>query len=70
MKVKDVMMQDVQVCMPEANLAAAAMIMWENDCGVVPVMREDCEVLGGNHGSGYLHGSSYEAQVCLRDHCR
>jgi CBS domain-containing protein len=45
-KVKDVMMRDVKVCVPEDNLAAAAMIMWQNDCGVVPVMREDCEVLG------------------------
>ena len=46
MKVKAVMMRDVQVCVPEDNLAAAAMIMWRNDCGIVPVMREDCEVLG------------------------
>jgi CBS domain-containing protein len=47
MKVKDVMTRDVQVCTPETNLAAAAMIMWENDCGCVPVMNsDDCKVIG------------------------
>jgi CBS domain-containing protein len=47
MKVKDVMTRDVQVCTPDMNLAAAAMIMWENDCGCVPVMNpDDCRVIG------------------------
>ena len=47
MKVKDVMTRNVHVCTPETNLAAAAMIMWENDCGCVPVMNpDDCKVIG------------------------
>lgn len=46
MKVKDVMTRAVQVCTPETNLAAGGMIMWENDCGVVPVMNDDCKVIG------------------------
>lgn len=47
MKVKDVMTRDVQVCTPEMNLAAAAMIMWEHDCGCAPVMNpDDCRVIG------------------------
>jgi CBS domain-containing protein len=46
MKVKDVMTRHVRVCTPDTNLAAAAMIMWNNDCGVVPVMNDDARVLG------------------------
>jgi CBS domain-containing protein len=46
MKVKDVMTRDVQICTPDNNLAAVAMIMLKNDCGVVPVMKYDCEVVG------------------------
>ena len=46
MKVKDVMTREVKTCMPDTNLAAAAMIMWENDCGVVPVVHSDGKVIG------------------------
>ena len=38
MKVQEVMMQDVQVCQPDTNLAAAAALMWEADCGILPVV--------------------------------
>ncbi|MFN3485786.1 MAG: CBS domain-containing protein [Planctomycetota bacterium] len=38
MKVKDACTSDVKTCSPEANLAHAAVLMWENDCGVVPVV--------------------------------
>jgi CBS domain-containing protein len=38
MKVQEVMMQDVQVCQPDMNLAAAAALMWEADCGILPVV--------------------------------
>ena len=46
MHVKDVMTRHVQVCAPDTNLGVAAMIMWKNDCGVVPVMNDDTKVLG------------------------
>ena len=46
MKVKDVMTHDVKTCAPDTNLAAAAMIMWENDCGIVPVVSHEGNVLG------------------------
>jgi CBS domain-containing protein len=46
MKIKDVMTSNAQVCTPETNLATAAMIMWENDCGSVPVRHKDCKVIG------------------------
>ncbi len=38
MKVQDVMTEQVKSCWPDTNLAAAAAMMWENDCGVLPVV--------------------------------
>jgi len=46
MKVKDLMTTDVKRCSLETNLAAAAKIMWEGDCGVVPVTDERDHVVG------------------------
>lgn len=41
MKVHEVMTSKVEPCQGGTDLAAAAMIMWRNDCGVVPVIEED-----------------------------
>lgn len=38
MKVKDACTPNVKTCSPEANLAHAAVLMWESDCGIVPVV--------------------------------
>jgi CBS domain-containing protein len=46
MKVQDVMTCDVQTCRPETNLADAAMRMWRNDCGVLPVIADGQKVVG------------------------
>ena len=46
MKVKDLMTTDVKRCTPDTNLAAAARIMWEGDCGAVPVTDERGHVVG------------------------
>jgi CBS domain-containing protein len=46
MKVKDLLTSDVKSCSPNADLAAAATIMWDHDCGVVPVVDDDRKVLG------------------------
>jgi CBS domain-containing protein len=46
MKVKDVMTTAIQVCMPETSLATAAIMMWENDCGVIPVVDLEEKVVG------------------------
>ena len=46
MKVKDLMITDVKRCSPETNLASAAKIMWEGDCGAVPVTDERDNVIG------------------------
>jgi CBS domain-containing protein len=46
MTVKDVLTEQVTTCQPETNLAAASALMWENDCGVLPVLNERGELLG------------------------
>ena len=46
MKVEDVMTRDVEYCTLETNLAAAAMQMWDRDCGVLPVVDEQRKVIG------------------------
>jgi CBS domain-containing protein len=46
MKVQDVMTQEVETCWPDTNLAAAAAMMWENDCGVLPVVADEGKAIG------------------------
>ena len=40
MKIKDIMTTDVRTCSPGTNLAAAAALMLDGDCGILPVMDE------------------------------
>jgi CBS domain-containing protein len=46
MKVKDVMTPKVRTCFMSDNLTAATQLMWENDCGCVPVLNEHAQVVG------------------------
>jgi CBS domain-containing protein len=46
MKVQEIMTSDVKCCSPDTNLATAAKIMWECDCGAVPVTENDGKVVG------------------------
>lgn len=46
MTVRDLANFDVKVCSPDTDLASAAKIMWDCDCGVVPVVNEERRVLG------------------------
>lgn len=46
MKVQDLMTSEVKTCHPEQSLATAATMMWEYDCGVLPVVNESNQVLG------------------------
>jgi len=46
MTVREVTTRDVQSCSPDTDLATAAKIMWDSDCGVVPIVNEDRKVLG------------------------
>jgi CBS domain-containing protein len=46
MKAEDIMTRNVQSCRPEANLAHAAAIMWDYDCGAMPVVDDSNRVMG------------------------
>jgi CBS domain-containing protein len=46
MKVKDVMSHTVRTCFMSDNLAAAVQLMWEHDCGCVPVLNDHAQVVG------------------------
>ena len=46
MKVQDIMTRDVQCCGPDTDLAVAAKMMWDSDCGVLPVLNVEGSVLG------------------------
>jgi CBS-domain-containing membrane protein len=46
MNAKDVMTVDVHSCQADANIACVAQIMWEHDCGIVPVVDSDNRVQG------------------------
>ncbi len=46
MNVQDIMTSDVQCCGPDTNLATAAKMMWDTDCGVLPVRNAEGQVVG------------------------
>ena len=45
MKIKDLMTAEVGTCTPDDNLSVAVRVMWEKDCGAVPVV-ENGKVVG------------------------
>ena len=46
MRVQDVMTKTVASCRPDANLAAATALMWEHNCGLLPVVNEPRKLSG------------------------
>ena len=46
MKVKDVMTPNAKAIWLTESLAAAAKMMWENDCGVLPIIKDGRKVIG------------------------
>jgi len=46
MKVERIMTKDISACTPGQTLNRAAQIMWERDCGCVPVVNEHNIVVG------------------------
>jgi CBS domain-containing protein len=46
MKVKEVMSVNPKACTLTDNLSAAAGLMWEHDCGILPVVVEEGKVVG------------------------
>jgi CBS domain-containing protein len=46
MKVKDVMTTNAEAIWLTESLADAAKLMWENDCGVLPIIKDGQKVVG------------------------
>lgn len=46
MNVREVMVDRLTSCKPNTNLATVAGLMWENDCGVLPVLDDSGKVVG------------------------
>ena len=46
MKVKDIMIHPARSCGPETTLNEAAMMMWDTDCGALPVVNFEGKVIG------------------------
>ena len=46
MNVKEIMSKPAVTCRPHDNLNTAAQLMWEHDCGVVPIIGDDDRVVG------------------------
>ncbi len=46
MKVKEIMTENATACTLTSNLAEAAWLMWDNDCGILPVVAQDRKVVG------------------------
>jgi CBS domain-containing protein len=45
MKAKEIMTTEPRSCAPDTNLAEAARLMWETDCGILPVV-DDGKLVG------------------------
>ena len=57
MRVEQIMARPVQFCRPEDSLAHAAQLMWDHDCGCLPV-------LAGDAGTG-VAGMITDRDICM-----
>ena len=62
MKVEDLMTRSVGTCRPTDTLSSAAQLMWERDCGCVPVVSDD--------GSNRVVGMLTDRDICMAAHFR
>lgn len=46
MRVEEIMARQVATCRPEQTAADAARLMWERDCGCIPIVDADEELVG------------------------
>jgi CBS domain-containing protein len=60
MNVSELMSSPVMTCSVGDNLQRAAQIMWEGDCGAVPVV----------HGEGHLVGMITDRDICMAAYTR
>jgi CBS domain-containing protein len=46
MTIRDIMTKDARACRPDTNLAEASALMWEGNCGALPVLSASGQVTG------------------------
>ena len=61
MKVQQLMTRNVDTCGPRDSLATAARIMWERDCGCVPVVLPE-------QGGMRMFGMLTDRDICMAAH--
>jgi CBS domain-containing protein len=57
MKIEEIMQRNVRVCRQDDNLNTAAKLMWENDCGCLPVIN--------TNGNGAVVGMLSDRDICM-----
>jgi len=57
MKIEEIMQRNVSVCRRDDSLNIAAKVMWENDCGCVPVIT--------SNGNGAVIGMLSDRDICM-----
>jgi len=57
MKIEEIMQRNVSVCRRDDSLNIAAKVMWENDCGCVPVIT--------SNGNGGVIGMLSDRDICM-----
>ncbi|MBS1914029.1 MAG: CBS domain-containing protein [Bacteroidetes bacterium] len=55
MNVHEIMEHKVQWCRPDTNLAEAVALMWQHDCGILPVI----------DGNGTVYGTITDRDICI-----
>jgi CBS-domain-containing membrane protein len=62
MKVEQLMTRSVRTCRPSDRLSDAAQLMWDGDCGCLPVLGDD--------GSRRVVGMITDRDICMASHFR
>ena len=68
MTIAKLMSTEVERCTPDTDLAAAAMIMWRTDCGIVPVVERESNRLAGvitDRDICMAAGTKHQAACCI-----
>ncbi len=57
MKIEQIMQRNVSVCTQDDNLNTAARLMWDNDCGCIPIISAN--------GNGAVIGMLSDRDICM-----
>jgi len=58
MRVDQIMTRQIGTCRPNDSLERAAKLMWDNDCGCVPVV-------SGDDGAAHIEGLITDRDICM-----